>query len=519
MNWRAVPLWGRLAAAFGVLIALLVGVTLAGVAQLRALESLSAREAQLTRLREDALQWRASTQLNVARAVTLAKAGSPPALSAWLDGEMKQTSARITTMQQKLDKDLSSAEQRALMADVGKARKSYVDLRGTLIKRLGTPSESAAALREVDTALVPAAAAYMGALDKVVNAINEEARLQEEARNATLRESLVMLPVTCAVAVLLGCILAWAISRTVVKPVRAAEATARRIAAGDLTEPVPVTRADELGQLQVALAAMQESLRGMVSGIRTGTDGVAVATTQIASGNQDLSMRTEHAASNLQQTAATMAQLADAMRQCAGSAGTAHELASTAADVARRGGEVVAGVVATMNEINDGSGRISEITGVIDSIAFQTNILALNAAVEAARAGEHGRGFGVVASEVRTLASRCADAAREIRTLIQTNVQKVEAGTGLVQRAGSTMREIERSVGDVSRAIGEVTAATAGQADNLAEVNRAVAQLDGITQQNAALVEEATAAAGSLKEQAGSLARMVSSFRLAPAAA
>jgi methyl-accepting chemotaxis protein len=309
------------------------------------------------------------------------------------------------------------------------------------------------------------------------------------------------------------------LGRGILRPVDVARAVAGRIAAGDLTQPVPAGRGDEFGDLLGELSRMQDALRTMVGGIRAGTDSVGTATSQIASGNQDLSSRTELAAGSLQQAAATLAQLSGQMQSAAGSAGQAQALAGEALSVARRGGEVVAQVVGTMAEINAGSSRISEITGVIDAIAFQTNLLALNAAVEAARAGEQGRGFAVVAAEVRSLSGRCADAAREIRGLIDASVGKVEAGTRLVGSAGSTMQQIERSVQQVTEAIGGITSAASGQANGIGEVNQAVAQLDVMTQQNAALVEEAAAAANSLKDQAMSLGELVAGFRMPGGAA
>jgi methyl-accepting chemotaxis protein len=253
--------------------------------------------------------------------------------------------------------------------------------------------------------------------------------------------------------------------------------------------------------------------------VRGVVDGISTASTQIASGNHDLSARTEQTASNLQQTASSMEELTGTLRQSAESASQANQLASSAAEVAQRGGAVVSQVVTTMGEINASSKRIADIIGVIDGIAFQTNILALNAAVEAARAGEQGRGFAVVASEVRSLAQRSAEAAKEIKALIGVSVDRVEIGTQLVQDAGSTMGEIVASVRRVTDMIGEITAAAAEQSQGVGQVNSAVNQLDQMTQQNAALVEESAAAAQSLKEQAERLSEVVGTFRLNEAVA
>src|SRR5881392_671964 len=267
---------------------------------------------------------------------------------------------------------------------------------------------------------------------------------------------------------------------------------------------------------------MQAALRHMVGQVRTSTDSISNASAEIATGNQDLSARTEQTAANLQQAASSMEQLTGTVRQSADSARQANQLATSAAEVAARGGQLVEEVVSTMDEINASSKKISDIIGVIDGIAFQTNILALNAAVEAARAGEQGRGFAVVAGEVRNLAQRSAEAAKEIKALIGASVDKVESGARLVADAGKTMQEIVGSVQRVTDIIGEITAASSEQSDGIGQVSTSVTQLDQMTQQNAALVEESTAAAESLKEQAVRLAKVVGTFRLddkaAPAA-
>jgi methyl-accepting chemotaxis protein len=283
------------------------------------------------------------------------------------------------------------------------------------------------------------------------------------------------------------------------------------VSKGNLAVNIPAAPA---GSLVAGLQTMIHSVRDTLVQVRASTDSISTASNEIAVGNQDLSQRTEQTASNLQQAASSMEQLTGTVKQSADSARQANQLAASAAEVAARGGNVVAQVVTTMDEINASSKKISDIIGVIDGIAFQTNILALNAAVEAARAGEQGRGFAVVASEVRSLAGRSAEAAKEIKGLIGASVDKVEAGSRLVADAGATMTEIVGSVQRVSDIIGEITAAASEQSDGIGQVNSAVVQLDQMTQQNAALVEESAAAAESLKQQAGTLAKAVGTFRL-----
>ncbi|MES2990315.1 MAG: methyl-accepting chemotaxis protein [Pseudomonadota bacterium] len=328
---------------------------------------------------------------------------------------------------------------------------------------------------------------------------------------------------TVASAVLLGvvCVIgiggAFLFSRTITRPLRQALDATRAVAAGDLQQRIEVRGRDEIADLLRALRDMQASLASVVSDVRQNSEHVATASAQIAAGNNDLSARTEQQAAALQQAAASMEQLSVTVRLNAESAQQANRLAMGASTVAVAGGETVDHVIATMKGINESSRKIVEIIGVIDGIAFQTNILALNAAVEAARAGEQGRGFAVVASEVRSLAQRSAEAAKEIKTLISTSVERVEAGTALVDRAGVTMNEIVGSIRRVTDIMGEISAATSEQSTGVAQVGEAVSQMDKATQQNAALVEESAAAAESLKGQSRSLVDAVAVFRLAHA--
>jgi len=308
--------------------------------------------------------------------------------------------------------------------------------------------------------------------------------------------------------------LMWITLRSICGPLDQAVAVATRIASGDLGSRIVAEGQDEPARLIRALADMQAALRRLVGQVRESSESIEVASSEVASGNTDLSQRTELAASHLQRTASSMDALTDTVRQSTDSAHTANQLATSAAAVAARGGEVVSQVVSTMDEINHSSKKIADIIGVIDGIAFQTNILALNAAVEAARAGEQGRGFAVVAGEVRSLAQRSAEAAKEIKALIGASVDRVESGSRLVNDAGTTMTEIVASVQRVTDIIGEISAASTEQSQGIVEVKGAVGEVDQMTQQNAALVEQSAAAAESLKEQATKLAQVVSTFRL-----
>ncbi|CAB3924621.1 methyl-accepting chemotaxis protein [Achromobacter ruhlandii] len=315
-------------------------------------------------------------------------------------------------------------------------------------------------------------------------------------------------------AVVLGGLFAWRVSKSITAPLAQAVSVAETVARGDLGQPINAVTRDETGRLLRALHDMQDKLAGAVRTIRAGSETISSAAGQIAAGNTDLSSRTEEQAASLEETAASMEELASTVKQNADNARQANQLAASASEVAQRGGAVVSAVVSTMGEISASSRKISEIVSVIDGIAFQTNILALNAAVEAARAGEQGKGFAVVAGEVRSLAQRSAQAAREVKTLIEASVSKVAEGAGQAENAGTTMQEVVASVKRVTDIMGEIAAASQEQASGIEQVNRAVSQMDEVTQQNAALVEEAAAAAGSMQDQAHALVGAVGVFRL-----
>jgi len=315
-------------------------------------------------------------------------------------------------------------------------------------------------------------------------------------------------------ALAIGAACGWLLTRSITRPLAHAVGLARQVASGDLTADIRAESRDEVGDLVLALKTMNDNLLKTVTEVRAGTETIVTASQQIASGNLDLSSRTEQQASSLEETASSMEELTSTVRQNADNARQANVLAKNASQIAAHGGEVVSQVVATMASINASSKKIGDIIAVIDGIAFQTNILALNAAVEAARAGEQGRGFAVVASEVRNLAQRSAAAAKEIRGLISDSVTKVEAGGRLVDEAGVTMQEIVQGIGRVTDIMADITSASAEQSTGIEQVNEAITQMDGVTQQNAALVEEAAAAAASLQEQATTLAELVSVFNV-----
>ncbi len=352
----------------------------------------------------------------------------------------------------------------------------------------------------------------MAAMSEKIEQQAHTTRAAGEEISATAKAMVVAAAVVCGAALVL---LGWVISRGIVRPIQRAVQVAEQVARGDLRSQIRVTGHDETAQLLAALRTMNDNLARVVGSVREGSHNIADGTSHISAGNLDLSQRTELQASNLQQTAASMEQITSTVRNNSDTARAAADLAGTMSDSAASGGAAVAQVVGTMAEITQSSRKMGDIIGVIDGIAFQTNILALNAAVEAARAGEHGRGFAVVAAEVRTLAQRSAVAAKEIKTLIQASVEGVERGASQADTAGATMDEIVAKVRQVTQLIGEISNATQEQTSGISQVSTAVAQLDQVTQQNAALVEESAAAAESLKKQAAQLVEAVAVFQLA----
>ena len=459
-----------------------------------------------------ASEWSRLTDANVVRNMAL-MLSSDPTLERIFKGEAGQVIERINGLQKDIEAMGLSAEEQSALGQVAAERKKVLDLRKQIIGlRSSGDGEKASAMAVNE--FVPQRARYVAALDAFVK-LQQQSQVALREELASRSRDTVMYATAGVVAVLLLIVVgAGYLIRSIRQPLARSVAMAEAIANGDLTQNIHTDRSDELGQMTSALAHMNSSLSNLVRQVQEASGNIEVASSEVAAGTQDLAARTESAASSLEQTASSMEELTSTVKQSADAARQANQLASTAAEVAQRGGQVVSQVVSTMQDINQSSQKIADIIGVIDSIAFQTNILALNAAVEAARAGEAGRGFAVVASEVRSLAGRSAQAAKEIKDLINASVEKVQSGTSQVQDAGNTMSEIVASVQRVTDVIGEITAASGEQSEGIGQVNVAVNRLDQMTQQNAALVEQSTAAAESLKDQARRLSDTVSVFKI-----
>ncbi|HEY9067179.1 MAG TPA: methyl-accepting chemotaxis protein, partial [Burkholderiaceae bacterium] len=509
MNLNNLRIGTRLGLGFGAVLLLLLIIVGIGYRQLHMTRGSLVELGEAQQRAANAQEWLGKTQLNMARTLAIAKASGQPEIEKYFGPLMKQTSAEITELQKTIDASVDSTEGKALLAAIQSRREAYVGVRNQLLNLIKQADQPAADALLNDK-MLPAANAYIAAMSEFQKHERKNADAEVEALTASIRAAGLALGGLLLVSLAVGAAMAFFITRSVTAPLRDAVATARVIAGSDLSQPIVSTRRDELGDMLRALGQMRESLCLLIGQVRQSTDSINTASTEIATGNQDLSLRTEQTSSNLQETASSMEQITSTVRQSADSARQANQLAASAAEVAARGGAVVSQVVSTMDEITSSSKKIVDIIGVIDGIAFQTNILALNAAVEAARAGEQGRGFAVVAGEVRSLAQRSAEAAKEIKSLIGTSVDKVEDGSRLVADAGETMKEIVGSVQRVSDIIGEITAAASEQSDGIGQVNGAVVQLDQMTQQNAALVEQSAAAAESLREQASKLAAVVS---------
>ena len=457
-------------------------------------------------------EWYRNVSMSVRRTTAIA-VSADPSLAEFFASDIAATTKSSNELQDKVGKLLDTDEDKAVFAEIQAVRKDYVATRDA-VSAAKNAGDAAGARKLLDEHYLPASIKYQDALQRLASLQASEIDHAEAAIQAENRNARLALVVFGAASLILGGLLSAWLVRSITRPIQRAVDAADRIAGLDLTDTIVSHSQDETGRLLKALASMQGSLRTLVTQVRTSTDSIGIASTEIADGNMDLSSRTEEAASSLQQTAASIEQMNGTVQHSAHSARTANDLAASAADVAARGGEVVAQVVATMEQINGSSRQIADIIGVIDGIAFQTNILALNAAVEAARAGEQGRGFAVVATEVRSLAQRSAAAAKEIKSLIGASVDRVEAGTRLVADAGSTMGEVVESARRVSAIIAEIMHSATEQSQGIGQVNTAVGQLDQVTQQNAALVEESAAAAESLKLQARQLSETVQRFRI-----
>ena len=502
-------LWG----AFLVLMLAMLGIS--GFQQYRANTSMASAMDGVIDIEERismALRWRGGTETAV-NMVMGAAVTSDSVLAEQYNAKVKAIIGDIAKIQEKIVAEATQPDEKASVDKVLVARKAVMAATAKTweLKGAGDVVETQ---RFADDQFAPLITSYLKTQDDFVSMLQQRRDTVRAAASDQRTSYAIQGLVASAVLMGLFLLLAWKLVRSITVPLGQAVTLADAIAAGDLTRDLQSTRKDELGDMLRSLSSMAERLRGVVGEVRVGVDAVSSASVEIANGNHDLSARTEQTASNLEQTAASMEELTATVTQSADTARQANQLAGTAAQAAARGGQVVGQVVASMQEITHSSRKIADIIGVIDSIAFQTNILALNAAVEAARAGEQGRGFAVVASEVRNLAGRSAEAAKEIKALISASVDNVETGSQQVAEAGQSMTEIVASVQRVSDLIGEITASSTEQRDGIAQVNQAVTHLDQMTQQNAALVEESTAAAASMRDQAQHLADVIAVFNV-----
>ncbi|MET0209098.1 MAG: methyl-accepting chemotaxis protein [Burkholderiaceae bacterium] len=513
MKLNDLKLSTRLAAGFGVVLLLLaVIVAIAGMSLGRAAND--TRDMMAVPLKKERLvaEWYTLTLVGVKRYTAIAKSADT-SLPDYFVNDVKISTARGNEIVKALDELPKSDEEKAVVEQLTTARKTYIATRDRIaaVKKSGTPEE---ATRILEQEFKPHAEAY---LEKMVGYLRFQQKTLDDMANGVdgaTTSAQWRIALIGVLTLLAGGVFAVVLTKSVTTPLRRASRLVDAVAAGDLTVSVQAEGSDEIAHITQSLDTMRLSLQRAIAQVRDSSENIQNACREVSAGNQDLSQRTEETASNVQRAASAMEQLSGTVGQTAQSSREASQLAVTAADVASRGGKVVSDVVATMQGIHGSSRKIADIIGVIDGIAFQTNILALNAAVEAARAGEQGRGFAVVATEVRNLAGRSAAAAREIKSLIQASVEQVESGTALVNRAGQTMTEVVDAIGRVTGIVSEISVASAEQAQGVTQVSGAVSQMDGATQQNAAMVEEIAAAASSLQGQAHSLVEAVRVFKL-----
>lgn len=513
MTTRHLGIGQRLALGFGLLLLMLGMAALIAATQFK---RISQNNEQIINV-----EWRKSEAAAFVDATTRANARHTMALlltddperRAQLNLSINENKKRIDDAMQTLETLIYLPEAKAMMQEIKTRRIAFV-ASFNRVRQLQADGQQEQAIQTMNQETLPA----IDALQAPISALTAlQSRLVSERSQATqeaVDTSLLLILSLTGVALVVGTITAYRITRSIQRPIAQAVALAQQVAQGDLTGHVDIQSQDEMGRLLTALQAMNNSLVHIVDNVRQGSETISTATSQIAMGNLDLSQRTEEQASSLQQVAASLEQLTATVQHNLDNGRHANQVASTAADVATRGGQVVTEVVHTMEAISASSNQIADIIGVIDGIAFQTNLLALNAAVEAARAGEQGRGFAVVANEVRSLAGRSAEAAKEIKKLIESSAGDVQQGCRLVEQAGRTMQDVVTNVNEVAHIMADLAHASEEQSMGIGQINQAMGQMDQVTQGNAALVEEAAAAAQSLQSQSHALVQTVDVFKL-----
>lgn len=511
MKLRKFNIRTRLLSGFGLVLLMIALMAAVNLSSLSKIQSNFDENVKVTDVKIDNLnRMRQAIMLEIVASRNITLLTTPADLEAE-NGKLKAVQAEYLQLFDALSRSVTPGE-KAVLDKVTGARNAAAKVQEK-VTILSQAFETEEAIRLTMKEVQPLQSAAIAAIEELVRLIGKNAdtaNVIADGINAFVRNVTVIIT---GIALVLGCVIAWFVAKSITEPISNAVAIARRVADGDLTADIKVDSDDETGRLMAALRDMNQSLLDTVTKVHIGTQTIATASQQIAAGNMDLSTRTEQQASSLEETASSMEELTSTVKQNADNALQANQMATAASDVAVKGGEVVAEVVARMGSINASASRIVDITSVIDGIAFQTNILALNAAVEAARAGEHGRGFAVVAAEVRSLAQRCATASKEIKTLIDASANEVDAGSRLVEQAGTTMGEVVTSVRQLSGIIAEIANASHEQSAGIQQVNEAIEQMDQVTQQNAALVEESAAAAEAMREQAAALQQTVSIFK------
>ena len=457
--------------------------------------------------------WYRNIHTGIRRTSAIARSSDPSLVTFFAEDQAESTRASAI-LQKSIEEHMQSDAEKVLFKEIGEARKNYLAAREAIVN-LKKEDKADEANQTLETNFIPAGKIYTQKIEALLK--NQRAKIDDTAAEIqrTYENSRILLIILAVLATALSLVCAWLMTNSITRPLKLATDIAEKMATGDLSESIQIQRHDEIGKMIAAINGVSDGLSQVIAEVRQGTETIMTASSEIASGNADLSARTESQASSLQETASSMEELTSTVRLNAENAQQANQLVLSASGVAVRGGEVVDQVVSTMGAIKDSSRKIVDIIGVIDGIAFQTNILALNAAVEAARAGEQGRGFAVVATEVRNLAQRSASAAKEIKALINDSVTEVEHGSMLVDTAGKTMQDIVTSVQHVADIMNEITSASREQSSGIEQVNLAVTQMDEMTQQNAALVEQAAASAESMRDQSLKLSQVVAQFKIA----